>query len=152
MVGKLIINIFSVYAPQICLWVDEKDSACNNFLSNIATVSPNEYLLVFGNFSGYLGKVPEGFNRVHGGRGFGSCNADGVLDLCAAAYLAITKTYFIKPGSYLVTYQSGNSHTQVDYILTRPSDLKQIQNVKMIGVVKYVTQHKLLVCQINLRT
>ena len=69
-----------------------------------------------------------------------------------AAYLAITKTYFIKSDSYLVTYQSGNSHTQVDYILTRPSDLKQIQNVKMIGVVKYVTQHKLLVCQINLRT
>ena len=58
----------------------------------------------------------------------------------------------MKPDSDLVSYQSGNSCTQVDYILTRRSDLKQVQNVKVIGNEECVTQHKLLVCEINLRT
>ena len=58
----------------------------------------------------------------------------------------------MKPNSHLVTYLSGNSCTQVDYILTRRSDLKQVQNVKVIGGEECVTQHKLLVCQTYLRT
>ena len=55
----------------------------------------------------------------------------------------------MKPDSHLVTYRSGNRYTQVNYILTRCSDLKQVQNVKVIGDEECVTQHKLLVCQIN---
>ena len=35
--------------------------------------------------------------------------------------------------------------------MTRCSDLKQVQNVKVIGDEKCVTQHKLFFCQINLR-
>ena len=54
--------------------------------------------------------------------------------------------------SHLVTYHSGNSCTHVDYILRRCSDLKQVQNVKVIGNEEYVTHHKVLVCKINLRT
>ena len=88
-------------------------------------------MLLCGDFNGHVGKAPEGFNGVHGGCGFCSRNADGtrILDLCTAANLAITNTYFMKPDSHLVTYRSGNSCTQVDYILTRRSDLKQVQNV-----------------------
>ena len=132
----------------------EKDSFYSALLSNISTISPDEYLLVCGDFNGHVGNVPEGFDGVHGGSGFDSRNADGIriLHLCAAANLAITNTYFIKLDSHLVTYRFGNSCTQVDYILTRRSNLKQIQNVKVIGDEKCVTQHKLLACEINLRT
>ena len=42
LVGKSIINIFSVYAPQTGLLVVEKDSFNSALLSNISTVSPNE--------------------------------------------------------------------------------------------------------------
>ena len=104
--------------------------------------------------NGHVRKAPAGFNGVHGGRGFGSRNADGkrILDLCEVANLAITNAYFMKPDSHLITYRSGNSCVQVDYILTRCSDLKQVQNVKMIGNEECVTQHEILICQINLRT
>ena len=151
--GKLIINIFSVYTPQTGLSVGEKDLFYNALLSNISTVSLDEHLLVCGDFNGNVGKAPEDFNGVHGGCGFDSCNANGIriLDLCAAANLAITNTYFMKPDSHLVTYRSGNSCTQLDYILTRFSDLKQVQNVKVIGDEECVNQHKLLACKINLR-
>ena len=57
----------------------------------------------------------------------------------------------MKPDSHLVTYRSGNSCTQLDYILTRFSDLKQVQNVKVIGDEECVNQHELLACKINLR-
>ena len=49
------------------------------------------------------------------------------------------------PDTHLVTYRSGNSCTQVDYILIRCTDLKQAQNVKVIGDEECVTQNKLLV-------
>ena len=65
-------------------------------------------MLVSGDFNGHAGKALEGFNGCHGGRGFGSRNADGtkILDLCGAANLAITNLhlYLMKPGSDLVTY------------------------------------------------
>ena len=154
LVGKSIINIFNVYAPQTGLSVVEKDSFYSALLSNISTVSPDEYLLVFGDSNRHVEKAPEGFNGVHGGRGFDSRNAVGIriLDLCTVANLVITDTFFMKPDSHLVTYQSGNSCTQVDYILIRRSDLKQIQNVKVIEDEERVNQHKLRVYQINLRT
>ena len=112
-VGKSIINIFSVCTPQTGLSLVENESFYSALLSNISTVSPDEYLLVCGDFNGHVGKAPEGFNGVHGGCGFGSRNADGtrILDLCTAANLAITNTYCMKPDSHLVTYRSGNSCT-----------------------------------------
>ena len=58
----------------------------------------------------------------------------------------------MKPNNHLVTYRSGNSCIQVDYNLAKRSDLKQVQNVKVIRDEDCVTQHKLLLCQINLRT
>ena len=51
LVGKLIINIFSVYAPQTGLSVVEKDSFSSALPSNISTVSPDEYLLACGDFN-----------------------------------------------------------------------------------------------------
>ena len=69
LVGKLIINFFSVWAPQTVLSVVEKDSFYSDLLSNISTDSQNEHLLVCVDFNGHVGKAHEGFNGVHGGRG-----------------------------------------------------------------------------------
>ena len=87
LVGKLIINIFSVYAPQTGLSVVEKDSFSSAWPSNISTVSPDEYLLACGDFNWLVEKAP-GFNGVHGGLGFGSSNADGIkiLDICTDSH------------------------------------------------------------------
>ena len=62
LVGKLTINIFSVCAPQTGLSVYQ---FYNALLSNISTVSPDDYLLVCGDFNGHVGKALEGFNGVH---------------------------------------------------------------------------------------
>ena len=69
-------NIFSVCTPQTGLSMDEKDSFYSALLSNISTVSPDEYLIECSDFNGHVGKNPESFNGVHGGGGSGSRSAD----------------------------------------------------------------------------
>ena len=68
---------------------------------------------------------------------------------CKSSYY---KYIFCETRFHLVTYRSGYSCTQVDYILTRRNDLKQVQNVIVIGDEECVTHQKLLICLINLRT
>ena len=66
LVGKLIIKIFSFYAPRTDLSIDEKDLFYSALPSGISTVLSDEYLLVCSNFNGHVSKAPEDFNGVHG--------------------------------------------------------------------------------------
>ena len=50
----------------------------HTLLSNISTVSLDECLLVCGDFNEHVGETPEGFNKIHGGCGFDSRNADRI--------------------------------------------------------------------------
>ena len=56
---------------------------------------------------------------MHGVYGYGITNLEGTkaYELCAAADLVITNTYFTKCDSQLLTYRSGNGCSQIDYIL-----------------------------------
>ena len=53
--------------------------------------------------------------------------------------------------SHLITYQSGNSKSQIDYILVRKRDLKSVKDVKVIPGEECTPQHKLLVCDLELK-
>ena len=46
----------------------------------------------------------------------------------------------------MITYESGDNKTQVDYILFRRSLRKNIRDVKVIPGEECLTQHRLLVC------
>ena len=74
------------------------------------------------------------------------------MDLKATANLAISRKYFTKRDSQLVMYCSGNSYNHADYNSTRSCDLGQVKNAKMTGEKKCITQNKLLVNQISLKT
>ena len=154
LVGKQIMDIWSAYAPQSGLTDEVKDSFFSNLLSNVIQVPDSETLVVAGDLNGHVGRTSNGFDGLHGGHGFGTRNPDGtrILDMCAAADLVITNTFFCKSDSRLVTYRSGANQSQVDFILTRKSDLKLVQNANVIASEECVTQHKLLVCDLALRT
>ena len=59
--------------------------------------------------------------KQHGGSGYGERNADGdrVLEFAVANDFVIGNTFFIKRDCHLITYQSGNAKTQIDFILLR---------------------------------
>ena len=51
----------------------------------------------------------------------------------------------ISQDNHLITYHSGGNSSQIDYILVRKSDFKQVRNIKVIPGEEVVTQHWLLV-------
>ena len=152
MIGKVIIRMFSVYAPQTGLAEPLKDKFYSDLLGQISLTPENEFLLVCGDLNGHVGKDIAGFDGVHGGNGFGERNADGIrlLDFCLAANLAITNTFFSKSPNKLVTYSSGDMQSQIDFILVPRNNLKMFRNVTVINGEECVPQHKPLIGDICL--
>ena len=75
-----------------------------------------------------------------------------VLEFVVANYFVIGNTFFVKRDSHLITYQSGNAKTQIDFILLRKRNLKMAKDIKVIPSEECVPQHKLLICELRLRT
>ena len=92
-------------------------------------------LVVAGDLNGHIGKDTNGFENVHGGKGYGHQNPDGTitLNMWTATNLAITNTYFTKPDSKLTTYESGTSLSHIYLILIKWKALKTIRNSNVIG-------------------
>ena len=154
LIGRKILYVISGYAPQVGLPEKEKDDFFFNLLGNIAAVPSEEMLIVCGDLNGHVGKTSDGFEGIHGGQGFGVRNSEGtrILELCAAADLVITNTLFTKPNNHLVTFRSGKVCSQIDFILLRRLDFKCARDVKVIGGEECVSQHKLLICDLELNT
>ena len=154
LIDRKILYIISSYAPQSWLSESKKDTFFFNLLSCISIVPAEEMLLVCGDLNGHVGKTSSGFEGLHGGLGYGVRNPEGtrILELCAAADLVITNTYFTKCDSQLLTFHSGNACSQTDYILVRKSDYKFVRDVKFIGGEECVSQHELLVRDLELNT
>ena len=65
----------------------------------------------------------------------------------------IGNTFFDKRDGHLITCQSGNAITQIDFNVLRKPDLKIAMNIKVIITSEEcVPQHKLLTCEIKLKT
>ena len=78
-----------------------------------------------GDWNGHVGREAAGYEGVHGGSGYGERNADvdRVLEFAVADDFVIGNTFFVKRDSHLITYQSGNAKTQIDFILLRKRNL-----------------------------
>ena len=64
--------------------------------------------------------------------------------------LVIATTWFTKTRNQLITFKSGNSESQIDYILNNRRHMKYIINSKTIPGEAVVSQHRLVV--MDLRT
>ena len=92
-----------------------------------------------------IGKVANGYGGVHGGHGYGLRNTEGecIFQFGVAHDLVIANTHFHKKDNHLITYHSGGNSSQIDYILVRKSDFKQVRNIKVIPGKEVSTQHRL---------
>ena len=67
----------------------------------------------------------------------------------SALDLVLCNTFFKKWGSRLITFTSGGSSTQIDYILTKRKNMKLvIKDTKVISGEEIAAQHPLLVCDL----
>ncbi|XP_049855260.1 uncharacterized protein LOC126335835 [Schistocerca gregaria] len=84
---------------------------------------------------------------THGRHGFGEKNDDvqHILNFSEAHNLAIANTWFKKRDSHLITYYSRTNAMQIDYILVRRRDLKDVLDTKVIPYETVATQHRPLI-------
>ena len=78
--------------------------------------------------------------EMHGGMGFGTRNAEGERILEFAD--AVGNTYFKKEDSKIITYQSGDNRSMVDYLMVRKTDRCLVNDEKVISSEECVHQHR----------
>jgi hypothetical protein len=116
-------------------------------------VPVSEKLFIGGDLNGYVGSTRVGFNRVHGGFGYGSRNqeGEGILNFALAYDLIVANTLFRKRVSHLITFSSGQHCSQIDFILARREDSHACLYCKVILGECVVSQHKLVVTNFRFR-
>ena len=73
-----------------------------------------------------------------------------VVDFGKRMDLAIVNTYFKKKDEHRVTYKSGGKSTQVDYVMCRRRNLKEMCDCKVILNECVAKQHCMVVCKMAL--
>ena len=73
-----------------------------------------------------------------------------VVDFGKKMDLAIVNTYFKKKDEHRVTYKSGGKNTQVDYVMCRKRNLKEMCDCKVIVNECVAKQHRMVVCKMAL--
>ena len=75
---------------------------------------------------------------------FGTRNAEGerILEFGDAVGMVVCNTFFKKEDSKLITYQSGDNRSMIDYLMVRKTDRCL---VKVISSEAYVPQHRMVI-------
>ena len=124
-IGKQIVNIVSEYAPRVGLSAEEKDDFWDSFVIVLSGIPKQESIFIGGDMNGHVGRDADGYGGVHGGMGFGTRNAEGerILEFGDAVGMVVCNTFFKKEDSKLITYQSGDNRSMIDYLMVRNRSL-----------------------------
>ena len=146
-IGKTVFVIVCVYAPQANLSKSEKDQFYQMPQGTVAIIPASEQVFVCGDWNRLIRSQSTGFEEEHGGQAIGKRNTEveSVLEFAFAKELVVGNTWFKKKPEHLLTYQSGNAATQIDFILYRRCFRKHVSNVKVILGEEIASQHMLLV-------
>jgi hypothetical protein len=147
LVGDLIFNVISAYAPQIGLNESVKMQFWEELDAVVSSVPISEKLFIGEDLNGHVGSTRVGFDVIHGGFGYGSRNQEGehILNFTVAYDLIAVNTLFRKRVSYLVTFSSGQHCSQIDFILARREERHACLDCKVIPRECVVSQHKIMV-------
>ena len=134
------LSVVSAYAPQVGRPEEEKAEFWRTLEGVRKGDSQKDRIVIAGDLNGHVGQQPEGFLETHGGRGVGTRNAEGlsILEFAEAMNMIVVNTWFDKPEHRIVTYESGDNKTQVDYILLESSERKHVRNIEVIKSIECV--------------
>ena len=147
-----ILNIVSAYAPQINNSMEEKNDFWEDLNGLIESISKEERIVLGADLNGHVGEGNIGDEEIMGRYGAGTRKMEGsmAVDFGKRMDLAIVNTYFKKKGEYRVTYKSGGKSTQVDYVMCRRRNLKEMCDCKVILNECVAKQHSMVVCKMVL--
>ncbi|EYC27388.1 hypothetical protein Y032_0009g691 [Ancylostoma ceylanicum] len=146
-------RIISAYAPQVGCTAEEKNAFYEDLEQYVHSIEDEEVLLLGGDLNGHIGEGREGFDRWHGGYGYGTRNEEGqrILEFAAMSDLLIANTQFRKRKSHLVTFTSGGRETQIDFWMLRRRDRNILVDTNVIPSDHVAAQHHLLVMDLKIR-
>jgi len=100
-VGSEILNVVSVYVPQVGLDEETKRLFWEDLEEVVQSILQTEGLLIGGDFNGHIRSRREGYETIHGGFGYGVRNSGGmsILDFVMAYELSIVNSFFKKKRS-----------------------------------------------------
>jgi hypothetical protein len=137
LVGDLVFNVISAYAPQIDLNESVKMQFWEELDALVSSVPISEKLFIAGDLNGHVGSIRVGFDGVHRGFEYRSRNqeGEGILNFALAYDLIVANTLFRKRVSHLVTFSNDQHCSQIDFILARREDKHACLDCKVIPEV-----------------
>jgi hypothetical protein len=153
LVGDLVSNVISTYAPQIGINESVNMQFWEELDALVSSVPISEKLFIGGDLNGHVGATRVGFDGVYGGFRYESRNQEreDILNFVLVYDLIVLNTLFRKRVSHLVTFSSGQHYSQIDFILVRREDMHACLDCKVIPGECVVPQHKLVVANFCFR-
>ncbi|KAK3524337.1 hypothetical protein QTP70_027959 [Hemibagrus guttatus] len=140
------------YAPQVGCELEEKERFWNELDEVMESIPTSKRVVIGADFNGHVGEGNTSDEEVMGKFGVKERNLEGqmVVDFAKRMDMAVVNTYFQKREEHRVTYKSGGRRTQVDYILCRRGNLKEISDCKVVVGESVARQHRMVVCRMTL--
>ncbi|KAK3542731.1 hypothetical protein QTP70_000088 [Hemibagrus guttatus] len=148
----VMLNVVSGYAPLVGCELEEKERFWSELDEVIESIPTGESVVIGADFNGHVGEGYTGDEEVMGKFGVKERNLEGqtVVDFATRMDMAVVNIYFQKREDHRVTYKSGVRSTQVDYILCRRGNLKEISDCKVVVGESVARQHRMVVCRMTL--
>ncbi|KAK3553381.1 hypothetical protein QTP70_003544 [Hemibagrus guttatus] len=148
----MMLNVVSGYAPQVGCELEEKERFWSELDEVMESIPTGERVVIGVDFNGHVGEGNTGDKEVMGKFGVKERNLEGqmVVDFAKRMDMAVANTYFQKREEHRVTYKSRGRRTQVDYILCRRGNLKEISDCKVVVGESVARQHRMVVCRMTL--
>ncbi|KAK3528896.1 hypothetical protein QTP70_012073 [Hemibagrus guttatus] len=148
----VMLNVVSGYAPQVGCELEEKERFWSELDEVMESIPMGERVVIGVDFNGRVGEGNTGDEEMMGKFGVKERNLEGqmVVDFAKRMDMAVVNTYFQKREEHRVTYKSGGRRTQVDYILCRRGNLKEISDCKVVVGESVARQHRMVVCRMTL--
>lgn len=117
--GKKILNIISVYVPQVAIEEHIKKECLENMDATNQGISVGEKLIIGGDLNDHIGRNNKNYERVHGGFRYGVRKEGGekISDFTSSYDLVIPNTSSKKRDEDLITYKSRLNSTQIEFFL-----------------------------------